>query len=103
MREVSDAEIDEVLGRHGQMVPSRDLRDGDVFKFVGGRHDGKEEICRGREWGYVQYEGGPWNEFDPDSMPEVEYVGRATRILPKPRPPIVLFGNGRSPWHADPE
>lgn len=102
MREITQDETDEVFGRHGQMVPSRDLQDGDVFRFSEGPHAGKDRVCRGKEWGYVQYDG-PYEEFAPDSVPEVEYVGRVTRIPPKPRPPIVLFGNGRSPWHADPE
>lgn len=87
MREITQEETDEVFGRYGQMVPSRDLGDGDVFML-----NGREEICRGKEWGYVQY-GGPYNEFSPDSVPEVEYVGRATRIPQKPGPIIVLFSD----------
>ncbi|WP_041254744.1 hypothetical protein [Frankia sp. EAN1pec] len=39
MREITQEETDEVFGRHGQMVPSRDLGDGDVFMLSGRQPD----------------------------------------------------------------
>jgi len=78
---------DEVFGRVDSTIPTAELSPGDVFRRPG---DGEDLVCRGTEWGHVQVEPGPFEEFGRSAVPEVEYRGRATRVPDKPRRPIEL-------------